>query len=63
MRPCFLNLMSHRNEGYNRNFLSGRINKYSTISVQPIQDYYANPIRPPEILLKVRAGTIGRRIL
>ena len=62
MRPCFFNLMSHRNEGYNRNFLSGRINKYSTISVQPIQDYYANPIRPPEILLKVRAGTIGRRI-
>ena len=44
-------------------YFCGTSREYLSTSMQPIRDYYANPIRPPEILLKVRAGTTGRRIL
>jgi hypothetical protein len=55
-RPSIFNLMSHRNEGNNRNYPSGRICENLSHSMHQIKDYYANPIRSPEILLKIRTG-------
>ena len=37
-------------------YFCGTSREYLSTSMQPIRDYYANPIRSPEILLKIRTG-------
>ena len=67
-RERHTSIFSRRKEGNNRNIVEGATaaqpyfyyfcwtHEKILISVQLKQDYYANPIRSPEILLKIRTG-------